>query len=375
MRTSAPPGTSIERRGRTAIVHVRGDLVVGTARELHAALRVLQRRRDLREIVVDFAGAGRLDSAGVAVVQLARRSLSRGGRFLELAGLDETQRGAFDLAPPHTTPRKEPAPTTWLENIGDRLVQLGESLRELGALAVEVVRQSARIVMRRAKLPAGSVGAHIIAMGADAVFIVGLLSFLLGMTIAFQGAVQLQRFGAGVFVGDMVSMSMVRELAPMMTAVVLSGRTGAAIAAELGTMRVGSEIDALTAMGVSPIRFLVVPRMAALTLVEPALTLMGMFIGVAGGMLVAALILDTSPTAFWSRMVNRVELGDFVQGIGKSFVFAWIIGLSGTHLGLRATGDASSVGTATTRAVVVSIFFIIVVDAAFATVLTLMGHE
>jgi phospholipid/cholesterol/gamma-HCH transport system permease protein len=228
--------------------------------------------------------------------------------------------------------------------------------------------------MRRAKLPAGSVGQQVLSMGADAIFIVGLLSFLLGMTTAFQGAVQLQKFGAGVFVGDMVSWSMVRELAPMMTAVVLAGRTGAAIAAELGTMRVGSEIDALTAMGVSPVRFLVVPRLAALTFVQPALTLMGMFIGVVGGMLVAGLILDMSATTFWSRMVYRVDIADFAQGIGKSFVFAWIIGLSGTHLGMRATGDASSVGAATTRAVVCSIFFIIVVDAVFATAITLLGR-
>jgi len=369
------PGTSIERHDRTAIVHVRGDVVVGTARQLHATLRALQRRRDLREIVVNFAGAGRLDSAGVAVVQLARRALTRSGRKLELAGLDDAKRGAFDLAPAQAKPRKEPAPTTWLENVGDKVLELRDSLRELGALVVETVKQAAKIIMRRAKLPAGSIGAHIISMGADAVFIVGLLSFLLGMTIAFQGAVQLQRFGAGVFVGDMVSMSMVREFAPMMTAIVLTGRTGAAIAAELGTMRVGSEIDALTAMGVSPVRFLVVPRIAALTFVEPALTLMGMFIGVAGGMLVAELLLGMGPGAFWSRMVYRVTLGDFAQGIGKSFVFAWIIGMAGAHLGMRAKGDASSVGTATTRAVVVSIFLIIVVDAAFATVLTLMGHE
>jgi phospholipid/cholesterol/gamma-HCH transport system permease protein len=179
--------------------------------------------------------------------------------------------------------------------------------------------------------------------------------------------VQLQRFGAGVFVGDMVSMSMVREFAPMMTAVVLTGRTGAAIAAELGTMRVGSEIDALTAMGVSPIRFLVVPRIAALTFVEPALTLMGMFIGIVAGMLVTSLMIDMSPITFWVHVQQRVTLTDFAYGLGKSLVFAAIIGFAGSHLGMRANGDASSVGRATTKTVVVSVFLIIVVDAIFAT--------
>jgi phospholipid/cholesterol/gamma-HCH transport system permease protein len=370
MRTAAP-GTSIERNGRQAIVHVRGDIVVGTAGKLHTTLRALQRRRELKQVVVDLAQAGRLDSAGVAVVQLARRSLARSGRTLELAGLDDKHKAAFELAPEYKKPKREPRPETFLERAGDFVIGIATSMRELGALVLETLHQSFNVLARRAKLPAGSVGAHVLTMGADAVFIVGLLSFLLGMTIAFQGIVQLEKFGAGVFVGDMVGMSMVREFGPMMTAIVLTGRTGAAIAAELGTMRVGSEIDALTAMGVSPVRFLVVPRMVALTFIEPALTLMSMFIGIAGGMLVASLVLDMGPATFWARLVGRVGLWDFAQGIGKSFVFAWIIGLSGTHLGLRASGDASSVGNATTRAVVVSIFFIIVVDAIVVTIISM----
>lgn len=370
MRTPAP-GTSIERKGRQAIVHVRGDVVVGTARKLHTTLRALQRRRELKQVVVDLEQAGRLDSAGVAVVQLAKRNLARSGRQLELIGLDDKHRAAFELAPEYVKPKKEPRPETFLERVGELVIGLAVSIRELGALAFETLRQSFNVLARRAKLPAGSVASQVITMGADAVFIVGLLSFLLGMTIAFQGIVQLQKFGAGVFVGDMVGMSMVREFGPMMTAIVLTGRTGAAIAAELGTMRVGSEIDALTAMGVSPVRFLVVPRMAALTFIEPALTLMSMFIGIAGGMLVSALVLDMGPATFWARIVGRLGLWDFAQGIGKSFVFAWIIGFAGAHLGLRASGDASSVGNATTRAVVVSIFAIIVVDAVFATFISL----
>jgi phospholipid/cholesterol/gamma-HCH transport system permease protein len=211
-------------------------------------------------------------------------------------------------------------------------------------------------------------------MGVDGVFIVGLLSFLLGTTTAFQGATQLQRFGAGVFVADMIGLSMVRELAPLMTAVILTGRTGAAIAAELGTMRVRSEVDALTAMGVNPVRFLVVPRLIAITFVVPALTLMAMFVGMFGGMLVATLTLDMPAVTFWQRMVERLDLLDFVHGLGKSLVFAWIIGLAGCHLGLRAGKDAGSVGSATTRTVVSSIFFIIIVDAIVATITTIARY-
>jgi phospholipid/cholesterol/gamma-HCH transport system permease protein len=126
-------------------------------------------------------------------------------------------------------------------------------------------------------------------------------------------------------------------------------------------------------MGVSPIRFLVVPRLAALTFALPALTLIAMFIGIGGGMLVAGLLLNMGPATFWMRIVDRVDMADFLQGFLKSFVFAWIIGLTATHLGMRASGDASSVGAASTRTVVVSIFFIIVVDALFATAISLWG--
>jgi phospholipid/cholesterol/gamma-HCH transport system permease protein len=195
------------------------------------------------------------------------------------------------------------------------------------------------------------------------------------MTMGFQGAVQLQRFGAGVFVADMVGMTMVRELSPLMTAVILTGRTGAAIAAELGTMRVRSEIDALSTMGISPVRFLIAPRLIAITLVVPALSLMSMFIGMFGGMVVASYALDLPMITYWQRIIERVSLGDFVHGVGKSFVFAWIIGFAGSHLGMRAGGDASSVGAATTRTVVTSIFFIILVDAIFATISTLLRYS
>jgi phospholipid/cholesterol/gamma-HCH transport system permease protein len=230
------------------------------------------------------------------------------------------------------------------------------------------------VVTRKTRIPAGALRQHLEEMGVDAIFIVALLSFLTGMTMAFQGAVQLQRFGAGVFVADMIGVSMVRELVPLMTAVIITGRTGAAIAAELGTMQVRSEIDALSTMGISPVRFLIVPRIIAITVIGPALTLIGIFVGILGGMLVATVTLDMPAVTFWSRIVERVTLLDFVHGLGKSLVFAWIIGLAGSHLGMRAGGDASSVGTATTRTVVASVFFIILVDAVFATIATFARH-
>lgn len=368
------PDTSVERTGRTAVVRVRGDVIVPTTRHFFGVLRGLQRRREVKKLVIDFGEVGRLDSSGVAAVRLVRGAMQRGGRQVELAHLGDHHAVAFELAPATRTraPDSEPGPT-WLETLGERVLAVGDTLRSLARLVRDTAAQSWQVAWRRRRLPAGSFGDHVLAMGADAVFIVGLLSFLLGMTIAFQGAVQLSKFGAGVFVADMVGWSMVREFAPLITAIVLTGRTGAAIAAELGAMRVGCEIDALVTMGVSPNRFLVVPRMLALSVVQPALTLMAMFIGIAGGFFVSALVLDLSPSVFWGHITERVTIADFAQGLGKSFVFAQIIGLTACHLGLRASGDASSVGRATTRTVVVSIFSIVVVDALFATIITIAG--
>lgn len=371
------PAAHVERKGHTAVVRVRGDIAIPTSRALHSTLKGLQRRREVKTVVVEFTEVGRLDSSGVAVLGLAKKGLQRCGKKLELEGLNEHHKTAFELAPnPEKTkllPRTDEV--TWLERIGDHVMATGATIRQLGHLIGGILRQSAAVISRRKKLPSGSIGHHILLMGADAIFIVCLLSFLLGLTITFQGVVQLEKFGAEVFVADGVGWAMVREFAPLMTAIVLTGRTGAAIAAELGTMRVNLEIDALTAMGVNPTRFLIVPRMAALTFVQPALTLMGMAVGIGAGMLVTKIAIDMSPATFWLHVQQRVTIADVAYGLSKSFVFAWIIGLAGCHLGLRATGDASSVGRATTRTVVVCIFFLVIVDAIFATVSSLTGAK
>jgi phospholipid/cholesterol/gamma-HCH transport system permease protein len=370
-----PPATTIEHAGGSAVVHLHGDLVVPTARKLYTKLCTEAKRRELRTLVLDFSDAGRIDSSGIAVVALIGRQLARRGKKLDLSRMKDQHRAALALSPEHVVQIVAPivAPGV-LESFGGRVLGFGAGMRELGRLIAGTIGQLVAVVTRRSRIPAGALRHHLEGMGVDAIFIVALLSFLTGMTMAFQGAVQLQRFGAGVFVADMIGMSMVRELVPLMTAVIITGRTGAAIAAELGTMQVRSEIDALATMGISPVRFLIVPRLVAITIIGPALTLIGIFVGILGGMLVAAVTLDMPAVTFWARVVDRVTLLDFVHGLGKSLVFAWIIGFTGSHLGLRATGDASSVGNATTRTVVASVFFIILVDAIFATITTFVRH-
>jgi phospholipid/cholesterol/gamma-HCH transport system permease protein len=357
--------------GPVAVVRLEGDLVIGTTPRLYRELRGLARRRGVHSVVLDFAGAGRLDSSGVAVVSIGSRMMAEAGKAFDLRNLDEQHEAAFALLPAWPDGVELPERRGVIELVGERVLAGMENLAGFIGLVIDTGREAIAVAARQRRLPAGALIDQANKMGVDALLIVCLLSFLLGTTLAFQGAVQLQQFGADIFVADLVGLAVVREFGPMMTAIILTGRTGAAIAAELGTMRVREEVDALRAMGVSPIRFLVVPRVAALTLVQPALTLLAIFVGIAGGMLIAATAMDLSPVAFWDRMVQRLTFSDFLHGLGKSLVFAWIIAFVGAFMGLRTRGGASSVGTAATRAVVIGIFLIIVVDSVFATITTL----
>lgn len=357
---------------RMLIVRLHGDLVIATARTLHNRLRAIARRRDISAVVLDLSRVGRLDSSGVAVLTLGSRQVERCGKSFELRYVGDRHRAALDLMPKSRNELEPPVPEPgFLEGVGDRMLRIRERALQFVDLVSDITRETGAVLARRKQLPEGSFAHQCLTIGADAIFIVGLLSFLIGMTMAFQGVMQLSRFGASVYVADLVSLSMVREFAPMMTAIILSGRAGAAIAAELGTMRVGAEIDALSTMGISPVRFLVLPRLAALTLTVPALTLLAMFIGIGGGMLVCATSMDMPPDMFWSRVTAMVTFGDFVHGIGKSFIFAWIIGVTGTFFGLTTPPNAGAVGAATTRTVVVCIFCVVCVDGAFATISSL----
>lgn len=201
--------------------------------------------------------------------------------------------------------------------------------------------------------------------GADAVAIVVLINFLIGVVMGFQSAVQLKQFGANIYVADLVGLSMTRELGPLMTAIIVSGRSGAAFAAELGTMRVSEEIDALRTMGFGPLRFLVFPRVLALLLVVPVLTLIGDFFGLLGGLLVGVVSLDITITGYLNETQRALEVPDVLQGIIKSGVFALAIGLISCQQGLATSGGAEGVGRRTTTSVVSSLFALILIDAAF----------
>jgi phospholipid/cholesterol/gamma-HCH transport system permease protein len=204
--------------------------------------------------------------------------------------------------------------------------------------------------------------------GFEALPIVGLLSFLMGVVIAYQGADQLQHFGANIFIVDLVGLSMLRELAPLLTAIIVAGRSGSAYAAQIGTMKVTEEIDALRTIGVGPTELLVLPKILALAIALPLLTLFADVTGVFGGMLMARSKLDVGFDVFLDRFGDAVSLSSFMSGIGKAPVFAGIIALVGCYQGFQVSGSADSVGRQTTVSVVQSIFLVILADALFSVV-------
>lgn len=209
--------------------------------------------------------------------------------------------------------------------------------------------------------------------GVDALPIVALLSFLVGLIFAFVGAVQLEALGASIYIADLVGLSMTREMGAIMSAIILSGRTGAAFAANLGSMKANEELDALETLGISPVAFLVVPRIFAMVLMLPLLVLFSIFIGMVGGLLIGVFVLDLTSAQYIQQTVSVVDLNQFIIGLAKAVVFAVLVAASGCMRGLQAGGSSEGVGRAATSAVVTGITAVIVADAIFAIFLNVLG--
>ena len=230
-----------------------------------------------------------------------------------------------------------------------------------------------RLVRGKASLRWGDCLNEMQKCGAMALPIVSLISFLVGVTLAYSGSIVLKRFGGEIWVADLIGVAMTREMGALMAAIVLSGRTGAAYAAEIGSMKANEEIDALTSLGISSVRFLVIPRVLALGVMMPLLAVYANCLGILGGMAVAYAALDIPPAAYWVEMLTIVTIQDVMVGMIKAVVFGLIVGLSGCLRGLEADRNATGVGQAATSAVVTSILLIIVADAIFAVIFNAIG--
>ena len=254
----------------------------------------------------------------------------------------------------------------WVQALGRKICASAEQALALVSLLGEVAVVFANTATQPSRWRWRQVLFNIRTAGVDALPIVGLLAFLLGIVVAYQSADQLRQFGANIFIVDVVGLAMLREFAPMMTAIIIAGRSGSAYAAQIGTMAVTEEIDAMRTLGISPLEQLVLPKVIALVIALPLLTFFADVMGVLGGMLMAQSLLGVGFEEFIDRFTKAVSVSAFLVGIGKAPVFALIIVVIGCFQGLQTRGGAQSVGRQTTRAVVQSSFMVIVADAMFS---------
>lgn len=356
-------------RGRPAVLSLSGDIVLNDAADLYAELCNRAQDPELRELEVDFSNVRAIDTAGAAATKLGVELFESSGRRLELTHLSEQHSEALALV---MEPREPPKERTPPRSFFDWLASGATHARSVVGVAegiVDTTWSGVRTLARRDKRRLIAV-AEQVAIAADATFIVAVLSFLIGVILAFQGAYQLSKFGASAYMAELVSLGMVREFGPIITAIILSGRSGASIAAELGTMAVNDEVDALSSMGISTSSYLVLPRVAGLTFAVPLLTVLSMAIGIGAGIAMGDLLNIPYMIAF-HRMQSALVLNDFVLGLFKSVLFGLIIGFVGCFTGLATRGGPRSVGTSTTRAVVLSILYVVITDSIVTTAWTL----
>lgn len=261
----------------------------------------------------------------------------------------------------------------WLTSLGEHSLGVFGGLANYFAFTGELILDLLAFVMGRAKVRRKDFFFIMQTTGPAAVPIVSLLSFLTGLIIAFIGVIQLQKFAADIYVADLVGLATTRELGAVMAGVIMAGRTGAAFAAQIGSMKVNEEIDALTTFGISPMQFLVLPRVIAMVLMMPLLCVCANFVSIAGGMVVAITISDVSVTQYINQIDYAVSTTDLAVGIFKSAVFGLIIAMAGCYRGLNCGKDATAVGLAATSAVVTSITWIVVADAVFAVLFHILG--
>jgi phospholipid/cholesterol/gamma-HCH transport system permease protein len=297
-------------------------------------------------------------------VAMDRSSLPAGlCRLLDLAEAVPEKKGA----------RKEAVETPFFERVGQSAIGAGASLAEMLGFLGDMTVTFVKLFRLNVRFRAVDLVLLIQQCGAQALPIVTLISFLVGVILAFVGAVQLKQFGAQIYVADLVGIAMIREMGAMMTGIIMAGRTGAAFAAQLGTMKVTQEIDAFTTMGFSPLEFLVLPRVIALILMMPLLCLYSDFVGVVGGAAIGVGMLDLSWTTYFRETSNAISMTDVLGGVFKSSVYGVLIALSGCLRGMQCGNSSSAVGDAATSAVVTGIVAIVVACGVFAVVFYVLG--
>jgi len=346
-----------------------GVMDVTNAARLIELLSSLIKARRPQALIVDLQELHYLDDFGALVLLELKYLMDEGQRTFEIRNARTEIQSLihFDVLEKRAPLAKKQLPGVPVR-MGEAAIRIGADIKYLVSFIGSVFLALIYTCRRPQSLRTDDTLYYMQKTGVDAVPIVGLISFLLGVIIAFMSAAQLRQFSANILVAMLVGMGMVKELGPIMTAIIVAGRSGSAFAAEIGTMRISDEIDALFTMGFDPTRFLVVPKIIAAVVVVPLLTLFSDLFGILGGLFIGISMLDLTANAYLTETINSITLGDVLVSYLKSIVFAFLIAWIGCLRGFQVRGGAAAVGQATTSAVVSSIFLIIVADAVFAVI-------
>ncbi|MCC7397743.1 MAG: MlaE family lipid ABC transporter permease subunit [Planctomycetes bacterium] len=354
-------------------VELGGRLTLTEGAQLWRQLQLALRERPAE---IDLAGVTRLDGGSAALLASLVARQRSGGDGVEIVGASKEAGRLlrlYDCARGGDCAREAPTTPGLLREVGAITHDLFASVRAILAFVGDLAAGLAAALRRPRSVHFTEFGRLLERTGADGVPIVLLINFLVGGILALQGAIQLHRFGGDQFLASLVGLSIVRELGPLMTAILVTGRSGAAFASELGTMTVNEEIDALRMLGQDPQRFLVFPRVLALTIAVPLLTVLGNLIGVFGGLTIAWWYLRQPTTVYLQELTRALDLADVGTGLLKSVSYAIAIGLIACQRGLATRGGAEGVGRSTTSAVVVALFMLVVIDAIWTWVFSALG--
>jgi phospholipid/cholesterol/gamma-HCH transport system permease protein len=352
------------------VIYIRGRMDSSNASRMIEIFSSLIKDRQPSSLTVDLKKVSYLDDFGaLVIVELRDMIIDAKGHFdLRNAKEDVLFRINSETTAEMASFIKIRPPNMFIR-FGDAILQSAADVKYLISFVGSVCIAFVYSLFHPKSLRMEETFLYMQKTGVDALPIVGMISFLLGLIVAFMSSVQLQLFGANIYVASLVGLAMTRELGPIMTAIIVAGRSGSSFAAEIGTMQISEEVDALFTMGFDPTRYLVVPKILASVIVVPILTIFSDVFAILGGLVVGVFMLNLTANSYISQTINTLTLFDVFWGIFKSVIFALLISWIGCLRGFRVKGGAASVGHATTSAVVSSIFLIIVADTIFAIIL------
>jgi phospholipid/cholesterol/gamma-HCH transport system permease protein len=378
--TETIPNSAFASRieGDTAIIALQHPVILGLAGEYSEACRALHIPTECTTIILDLTAITHYDSYLVILISQFRSRLKNTSATLELRGMTSQMEHFVHLL---ETPllRKKSRPElpsfigSYIANVGNITLTLIADFRFFVEFLGEVFSNIIRLLWNPRSIRWNDFPFYFLRAGVNALPIVVLVGFLIGLIIGYQGAMQLHQFGADIFLADLVGISVTRELAPLMTAIIVAGRSGSAFAAEIGTMKVSEELDALSSMGLNVYTFLITPRILAVCLAIPFLVVFSDIAGIIGGLITGMTTLDLTMTGYLNQMQQALTFNHIFSGLFKSFFLGFIIAAVGCLRGLQVQGGAESVGRFTTAAVVTGILLTIIIDAIFTLLYQTIG--